>query len=695
MSADVATHGGAVGMSSSASQKRAIRIPPEVASAREAAGRDGFILRGELVDAYFIRRSPILFVTFDNLASVGEYDPPQPWLHARMAKEGFSILGLIATRKDWYRNADTPRLLTELRDAGLFKGFERIVFVGTSMGGYAALTYSRIVPGSVVLGFSLQTTLNRDIAPFEDRFRYAQRKWDWESPDYLDAATAASAASEIWLFYDQFVGEDRAHAARVPGPAVRHVACGHFGHRIMRQLKASGTLDTVLRQIGTGRFDEAAFRKALRSRRDIRVWRKEFLRNLELRGHGQLATQMAEWFLADDPRSRYARKTLARLAETAEAAPEVREIIVSDGDPQPPFRGEILKIAGGIVVPERDHDTGLASGVLFADRSYCELSKAWIRAGKFTPEPVLAPDEPIEPLPGRHLFAGHLRGHFGHFLVESTARLWALDALGDELDGIIYLPYRGAVEPTRRIIRSRQDFFHRLGVTVPIQTFATAVQPEVLYVPELGFGWLERYAGSPAYRRLMRERLGHGIAPEGGEKLYVSRSRLPSKRGGILGETVIEENLARQGYEIFHPEKHPLDVQIARYKAAHRIVALDGSALHLAAYFLREGGQVALILRRSKANAADYVLQYRSFCGVDPDIIDVIRKDWISGDARRVDFRSVGELDFTALFGRLQELGYTEPGFAPDLPGKKDIEAMLQEFSERRSEDFAAIGDDD
>lgn len=355
------------------------------------------------------------------------------------------------------------------------------------------------------------------------------------------------------------------------------------------------------------------------------------------------------------------------------------------------FSDRIDTLAGAFVVPERPHDVPLASGVLGADGSFLESSRAWIRARKSTPAPTLSPDEPVRDLPGRHLFAGHMRGHFGHFIVESTARLWALDVLGSEIASVLYLPYRGDLAGTRRAIRGQGRFFELMGVAAPIESHAEVLRVETLHVPELGFGWLERYAGSPRYRGFMRERLGAGIAPEGGERLYISRAGLMARRGGILGETVIEENLARAGYEIFRPEKHPLEQQIARYKAARSIVALDGSALHMAAFFFRPGGRVAIVFRRTNANFADYRLQYRSFCGVDPDRIEVIRRDWVSGDARRSDYRSVGELDFAALFARLAELGYVAPDFRPELPSQDEIAAMAGALAERRGEEMQPL----
>ena len=137
---------------------------------------------------------------------------------------------------------------------------------------------------------------------------------------------------------------------------------------------------------------------------------------------------------------------------------------------------------------------------------------------------------------------------------------------------------------------------------------------------------------------------------------------------------------------MFHPEKHPLEVQIARYRAARKIVALDGSALHLAAYVTEPGTEVAMVLRRSRANAADYMLQFRSFCGVVPQVIDVIRHDWISADATRVDFRSVGEIGFAELFEALKAQGFLPQGFRPEVPDDAAVAMMLARFQDKRGE---------
>ena len=92
--------------------------PTSISSTEDVAGKDAFFLPAGQVDVWFERRSDILIVTFFNLATVGEHKVPHPWFYGNVAKHGYSVLGLIAKRKDWYRNADTPQVIRNLRDAG-------------------------------------------------------------------------------------------------------------------------------------------------------------------------------------------------------------------------------------------------------------------------------------------------------------------------------------------------------------------------------------------------------------------------------------------------------------------------------------------------------------------------------------------------------------------------------------------------
>ena len=117
-------------------------------------GSEQFITRGTTCDMTAILRSRNLLVTFDNLASIGERPkegPWTPWLAARAELLGYSILGLQTHQKDWYRTAEPSDFIIELRDTGFFDQFDRILFVGASMGGFAAICFASLVPKARVL----------------------------------------------------------------------------------------------------------------------------------------------------------------------------------------------------------------------------------------------------------------------------------------------------------------------------------------------------------------------------------------------------------------------------------------------------------------------------------------------------------------------------------------------------------------
>jgi hypothetical protein len=278
--------------------------------------------------------------------------------------------------------------------------------------------------------------------------------------------------------------------------------------------------------------------------------------------------------------------------------------------------------------------------------------------GPITVAPVVPRlDGPIERLPGRWLYGGLFYGHFGHFLCETTSRLWALPMLG-EVDGIVFLP-KHRMTHERRQIRQQAPFLEALGLGgLEIRAPQAPVAVESLAVPPQGFGIGKLIAGRPEHRAFMRDRLGAGIAAEGPADIYVSRARLPTKRGSVLLETRIEALMEAAGYTVFHPQEHDLPTQLARWKAARRIVALDGSALHLAAMLAGPGTRVAILNRGPSHNIEDYLLQFRSFAGIEPLRIEAVSGFYHPSGRRVVKRETHALLDFPAIGAALAEAGF-------------------------------------
>jgi len=257
----------------------------------DAAKNDVFWLAGQDCDAVFTKRSDVLLVTFDNLASIDERPETRPWpawqSHRAEALD-YSILSLQSHHKNWYRSPEPSEWLKELGGRGFFDQFAHIVFIGASMGAFAALCYAGLVPGAQVLAFSPQSTLNRSITPFEKRYPYPYRKFDWEDPEYLDAANYVANIAAGYVFYDPKVREDQLHVDRIRVPNLSYLAIPYAGHTLIRVMVKAGAFDHLLATYPrTGKLD-ATFFDLMKNRRANRPWVKGFLADVQ--AHRSLRT---------------------------------------------------------------------------------------------------------------------------------------------------------------------------------------------------------------------------------------------------------------------------------------------------------------------------------------------------------------------------------------------------------------------
>lgn len=348
-------------------------------------------------------------------------------------------------------------------------------------------------------------------------------------------------------------------------------------------------------------------------------------------------------------------------------------VIVKDGLVIPPF--------GITTARERP------SGVLDADGQFVLQSQSWSNStNPVNTAPSLTDESVVEHLAGRHIFAGIFYGHFGHFIVESLARLWALDAVEGAVDGLIFTPKQSRV--TDHHVRHYQDMFSAFGVNVPVRIAQLPTRVDELIVPAQGFGMHDLIEGSAAFRDYINRHAGKSVPPEGAEKLYISRSKLPPFRGSILGEWKIEEYLAAEGYEIFHPQFATQNQQIAHYRAARKIVGADCSPLHLLGYVGDSGQSAGILTRRSMEIGSYLVRQLDAFKNMKVAEINCLVNDWLPQPGGRPSRSSWGEADFTQMHARLLEAGLiTNPEpWTPLTQAERDSE--LERLSETHQTAF-------
>ena len=350
----------------------------------------------------------------------------------------------------------------------------------------------------------------------------------------------------------------------------------------------------------------------------------------------------------------------------------------------------IIALDDAIVVPPEKgvgNQSVQKSGVLTSAGAHVAESITWRGTSPVTTAPKLPAREEIRHLKGTYLFLGPLFGHFGHFLVESICRIWAFDLLRDEIDGVVYVPkFQNRPEHVAAVYR---PFLTALGVTAPMLNLDEPTQIERLYVPEQGFGMFDMIEGAPEFRDFVRKHAGRSITPSGPERIYISRSALPAARGSILFETQLEAALAAQGYSVFHPQKHTFEEQIAAYKAAKDIIAVDCSPLHLLALVGNSDQNVGIIARRDGDLDLCFARQIRAFTGASTHTFGAPKRNWIEAHAKRPSRTSWGEVDMRNLHSGLANAGLvaTDDSSWPN-PTKADVSVEIEKISDATGTSF-------
>jgi len=311
-------------MTTTALPKTELIAPPELALDQISPARR-FLMRQDLEanqganlwyelahpDHPNLDHSTDLIISFDNLATIDEGWPRAPWAMHRLAPVGAAILGVQSHSKNWFRSPAAPLLLKSLAETGFFDQFRAIVMMGASMGGFAALNFAPLIARARVIAFSAQSTMNKDIAPFEARFPFAVRKSNWSEPAYLDAAKAIGQIPSAALLFDPFTPEDMQHAARMRGANVQYLPLPHATHEAVRVVMKAGAFQVLVQDMLThGRIGQG-FWSAYRARKSVPKWQKSMLARAAERGHWALAGQAAQRILQMAAQSGVAEEDLA------------------------------------------------------------------------------------------------------------------------------------------------------------------------------------------------------------------------------------------------------------------------------------------------------------------------------------------------------------------------------------------------
>lgn len=228
---------------------------------------------------YVPKGSSTLVVTFDNLDDVRQDADRLPWGVEFITSQGWSSLGILAHGGTWFRDDALIGFFDRLTNEGYFDQFDRVVFYGTSMGGYGACAYSACVKGATVLAINPQATLDRDITRWERRFRPAWKR-DYRGK-YGYAPDSVKTAEMVYIFYDPTIAADAMHAALFQGDNIVRIMCPLMGHGMLSTWRAMGVLNKIVSGCIQGTLSRTDLYGLLRARRETGIYQKLVLKYLK------------------------------------------------------------------------------------------------------------------------------------------------------------------------------------------------------------------------------------------------------------------------------------------------------------------------------------------------------------------------------------------------------------------------------
>lgn len=240
------------------------------------ADEDGYLERlGAKHWAFFAEDSPVMLVTFEQADAIRARESKLPEAYAMAKAHGWSLLTIIADGETWWRDRAVWGYFDRLVDDAFFDDFDKVMFYGAGMAGYAACAFSVAAPGCRVLAISPRATMNPEIAGW-DRRHMAARRLDFTSR-YGFAPDMTEGAAQVWLVLDPMAPADAMHAALFRAPWVTRLHARRSGEGTAHALRTAGVLDSVIEDAMAGTLGVSVFARHWRARRSYGPYLKTLL----------------------------------------------------------------------------------------------------------------------------------------------------------------------------------------------------------------------------------------------------------------------------------------------------------------------------------------------------------------------------------------------------------------------------------
>ncbi len=233
---------------------------------------------------------------------------------------------------------------------------------------------------------------------------------------------------------------------------------------------------------------------------------------------------------------------------------------------------------------------------------------------------------------GRVLYGGFFRSQWGHFLMNTTSRLWPLfTGAADDIDHILFFSdtlsdYTPA--------GNYREFLELAGLLDKVIIVCEPVRVEHLIVPEIAFEQSRYYSREAmAVFEAVKKAVTPTPGAERADKILLTRSALPTAGVDEININKIDELFSRNGYLIVSPEKLMLSRLINLMKGARSIASLSGSTAHN--FVFADPKSEFIIVERTAVNNI-FQIGISLMSGSNPTLIDAYRLPKIAPSTGRL-----------------------------------------------------------
>ncbi len=236
--------------------------------------------------------SDFVLITFGDLINLAQDE--QFFAQVPAQKTGMAAIGIMAKRGHWYPRANMQA--ASLVIAEFTRRYSRRVIYGGSMGGYAAVKFSKLLGATCVLALCPQWSIDLQECDGEDPgwqryFQPSMRGMGVRREDVV---------GEIFLFFDPHNKQDYFHSHKIAAvtPSAQLVHVPWVGHHVTLVFAGTQNLLQLIDACLASDLQKAR-RLSYQIRRGHRVRKAELLRQA-VQKHPRIGFELLEWHARQD-----------------------------------------------------------------------------------------------------------------------------------------------------------------------------------------------------------------------------------------------------------------------------------------------------------------------------------------------------------------------------------------------------------